>query len=66
MAFVIGFGAAKLPAMRLSTSPFFFRYRLTILLLMLFISMLLAGLAGLLANQALWPVCKCIFAPNAL
>lgn len=53
IAFVVGFGAAKLPAMRLQTSAFFFQYRLTILLWMLFLSMILTGLAGLLPSHFL-------------
>lgn len=53
MAFVVGFGAAKLPAMRLQTSAFFFQYRLSILLWMLFLSMILTGLAGLLPSHFL-------------
>eukprot|EP00913_Durusdinium_trenchii_P009880 g9273.t1 len=57
MAFVLGFGAAKLPAMRLQTSNFFFRYRLGILLMMLFLSMALAALAGLLPIPILQVLC---------
>eukprot|EP00435_Cladocopium_sp_Y103_P023344 s762_g5.t1 len=53
MAFVVGFGAAKLPAMRLQTSAFFFQHRLSILLWMLFLSMILTGLAGLLPSHFL-------------
>ena len=51
LAMVIGFGLAKLPATTITASPFFFRHRLRVLLLMQFFSMLVHGL-GILADAA--------------
>ncbi|CAE7183174.1 unnamed protein product [Symbiodinium pilosum] len=48
MSFILGFGAAKIPAMRLATSGFFFRHRLALLLGILISSMLLVALPILL------------------
>ncbi|CAJ1421361.1 unnamed protein product, partial [Effrenium voratum] len=56
IAFVIGFGAAKFPAIRLGTSVFFFKHRLSILLALLVVSMLASGSAALL--PAAWPLMK--------
>lgn len=48
MSFILGFGAAKIPAMRLATSGFFFRHRLALLVGILVSSMLLVTLPILL------------------
>jgi sugar phosphate permease len=49
LAFIVGFGAAKPPATSFASSPFFFRHRLRVLLLLLTASMLIEGI-GLLAS----------------
>lgn len=52
-AFILGFGAAKLPAMRLVTSAFFWRNRLCVVLSLL-VSSMLASCGGVLLF-ARWP-----------
>ena len=51
LAFIIGFGLAKIPAAAVASSPFFFRHRLHVLLSLLTLSMLIEGV-GLLASSA--------------
>ena len=52
LAFIIGFGAAKLPAAAIASSAFFFRNRLRVLLLLMTLSALIEGLGLMVQTPA--------------
>ena len=65
LAFIGGFGLAKMPASAVASSPFFFRHRLSVLLVLLTSSMLIEGL-GLLATSHPWIQICAVFVSSFL